>query len=202
MGSSLVIPRSPKQAQSDQGEMRSLFLVMRQNHVFRGSAGWCGRYQDGLGKRPPTSPSAARGSSLAQSRKGGNSCCSEVWAEDQPAWAPGRSLFQCRIRPLRPLSLSAQMPGNVSRAGAQGPRHPPPGDLERESMVGVSLPGRGCRRDRGRPAAARRAGRAAAGAALQAGPEVPDLCWVLVPGTSRPLDGKFLAGRAPGPQFE
>lgn len=122
MGSSLVIPRSPKQAQSDQGEMRSLFLVMRQNHVFRGSAGWCGRYQDGLGKRPPTSPSAARGSSLAQSRKGGNSCCSEVRAEDQPAWAPGRSLFQCRIRPLRPPSLSAQMPGQCLSCRRTGPQ--------------------------------------------------------------------------------
>lgn len=36
----------------------------------------------------------------------------------------------------------------------------------------------------------------------RAGPEVPDLCLVLVPGTVRLLDGKFLAGQAPRQQFE
>lgn len=41
-------------------------------------------------------------------------------------------------------------------------------------------------------------GSCAAGAGL----EVPDLCLVLVPGTGRPLDGKFLAGQAPRQQFE
>ena len=32
--------------------------------------------------------------------------------------------------------------------------------------------------------------------------EAPDLCLVLVPGTVRPLGGKFLAGQAPGKQLE
>lgn len=36
----------------------------------------------------------------------------------------------------------------------------------------------------------------------RAGLEVPDLCLAPVPGTVRPLDGKFLAGKAPGKQFE
>lgn len=38
--------------------------------------------------------------------------------------------------------------------------------------------------------------------AAGAGLDVPDLGLVLVPGTVRPLDGKFLAGQAPGKQLE
>lgn len=36
----------------------------------------------------------------------------------------------------------------------------------------------------------------------RAGLGVPDLCWLPVPGTRRPVDAKFLAGLAPGQQFE
>lgn len=45
-------------------------------------------------------------------------------------------------------------------------------------------------------------GGAAVGVVLQACLDVPDLCLILVPGTVRRLDGKFLAGQAPRQQFE
>lgn len=57
-----------------------------------------------------------------------------------------------------------------------------------------------------RPSRSRGCGRGgvggAAGALLQGWPRVPDLRWLPVPGTRRPADAKFLAGLAPGQQFE
>lgn len=41
-----------------------------------------------------------------------------------------------------------------------------------------------------------------AAGATGVGLDSPDLCLVRVPGTRRPLDGKFLAGQAPAQQFE
>lgn len=93
-------------------------------------------------------------------------------------------------------SLSAQIPKHLSRADAAK------GLGEGEHRWAFLSLGEGAGETRVFPQ--QRAGQGGLLLELcrRAGPEVPDLCWVLVPGTGRPSDGKFLAGQAPGPQFE
>lgn len=181
--------------------------------LFRGHAGWWRRRQRGpaMGNTVsprPTSPTGEPGTKL---RQGGNSC-------SDPRGGRGTASLGANLEP------PSDLPPEWGPALEQGPRVIPLG-MQRSLE---DFRGRWCTRGGiplsgspsmgppgGSDSATHRASRSSSSSSpgagrggllrepcCRAGLGVPDLCLLPVPGTVGPLDGKFLADRAPGQQFE